>query len=322
MDETPVDFTLEDIEGIGSAIKKKLTTGGIRNPLDLAVATPVEVVEILGGSKDRAFQFIFNAKKLLQEKGVLDKDMMTASELLEKRKKMMRITTGSKNFDNLLLGGVETQAITEVYGEYGSGKSQFCHTLSVTVQKTPEEGGLSRGAIYIDTEGTFRPERIYQIADARELNPDEIIKKVIVCKVYNASHLELIVENIGQYVEKYEAKLVVIDSIISHFRAEFIGRGTLAERQQRLNALMHRLLRTAEIYNIAVVVTNQVQSKPDTFFGDPTKPAGGNILAHICTYRIYLRKGKNRRAIIVDSPLHPYSDAHFQITDAGITDPE
>jgi DNA repair protein RadA len=317
-----LDLTLESIEGVGSVTKKKLIDNGINNPLDLAVSTPNEVVEIIGGSKDRAFQFIFNAKKLLVESGVLDREMIPAGELLEKRRNMKRITTGSKNLDDLLFGGIETQAITEFYGEYGSGKSQICHTLCVTMQLPSEKGGLGGTAIYIDTEGTFRPERIYQIAEENGLDPNEVVNYVIVSKVYNTSHLELVIRNLGKYIDKYKTKLVVVDSIISHFRAEFIGRGTLAERQQRLNALMHRLLRLTEIYNIAVVVTNQVQSRPDTFFGDPIKPAGGNILAHICTYRIYLRKGKNRRAVIVDSPFHPYSEARFQISDAGIIDPD
>jgi DNA repair protein RadA len=319
---TLLDLTLETVDGIGSVTKKKLIESGISNPLDLAVSTPREVVEIIGGSVDRAFQFIFNAKKLLEESGVLDKEMVHASELLEKRRDMKRLTTGSKNLDELFFGGIETQAITEFYGEYGSGKSQICHTLCVNAQLPAEKGGLEGKAIYIDTEGTFRPERIYQIAEIKGFDANEIVNNVIVCKVYNTSHLELVIRNLGKYLDKYGAKLVIVDSIISHFRAEFIGRGTLAERQQRLNALMRRLLRLTEVYNIAVVVTNQVQSKPDTFFGDPIKPAGGNILAHICTYRIYLRKGKNRRAIIVDSPLHPYSEARFQISDGGIIDPE
>jgi DNA repair protein RadA len=141
---------------------------------------------------------------------------------------------------------------------------------------------------------------------------------VAVCKVYNSAHLELIVKNLGKYIDDYKAKLVVVDSIISLHRAEFSGRGTLADRQQRLNSIMHKLLRISEIYNVAIIVTNQVQSAPDTFFGDPTKPTGGNVIGHASTYRVYLRKsGENRIAKMIDSPYHPYSEVRFTINEKG-----
>ena len=161
-----------------------------------------------------------------------------------------------------------------------------------------------------------------QIAEARGLNADAILQNVVLCKVYNSNHLELVVRGLSRFIETYNAQLLIVDSIISLHRAEYVGRGTLADRQQRLNKMIHHLLRLAEVYNI-VVVTNQMQTKPDTFFGDPIRPAGGNVIAHACTYRIYLRKsGKNRKATIVDSPLHPYSDTQFTITEKGIEDPE
>ncbi|HKX80893.1 MAG TPA: DNA repair and recombination protein RadA, partial [Nitrososphaera sp.] len=223
--------------------------------------------------------------------------------------------------DELLLGGIETQAITEFYGEFGSGKSQICHTLCVTAQQPPEEGGLGGNIILIDTEGTFRPERVDQIARARGLNSDETLKRIAICKAYNSSHLELIIKSMGKYIDDFKAKMIIIDSIISLHRAEFAGRGTLADRQQRLNGIMHKLVRIAEIYNVAVIVTNQVQSTPDTFFGDPTKPAGGNVIGHASTYRIYLRKaGNDRIAKIIDSPYHPYDDIRFTVNEKGIDD--
>jgi DNA repair protein RadA len=186
-----------------------------------------------------------------------------------------------------------------------------------------ESGGLDSGAIYIDTEGTFRPERIEEIARARGLDSSHVLKSIAVCKVYNSSHLELIVKDLGKYINDFKAKLVIIDSIISLHRAEFAGRGTLADRQQRLNNILHKLIRLAEIYNIAVVITNQVQSSPDTFFGDPTKAAGGNVIGHASTYRIYLRKsGENRLAKMIDSPYHPYSDARFTLNEKGTDDLE
>jgi DNA repair protein RadA len=263
------------------------------------------------------------AQKLLRDSHIIEKEFITADLALEKRKSMLRCSTGSKALDELLLGGIETQAVTEFYGEFGSGKSQICHTLCAMARQPIESGGLDSGVIYIDTEGTFRPERLEQIARARGLGHAHILKSVAVCKVYNSSHLELIVKDLGKYVNDFNAKLVIIDGIISLHRAEFAGRGTLADRQQRLNSMLHKAIRLAEIFNIAVVITNQVQAAPDTFFGDPTKAAGGNVVAHSSTYRIYLRKsGENRLAKMMDSPYHPYSDTRFTINEKGADDME
>jgi DNA repair protein RadA len=158
---------------------------------------------------------------------------------------------------------------------------------------------------------------------SRGLDPTSVLKSIAVCKVYNSSHLELIIKDLGKYINDFKARLVIIDSIISLHRAEFAGRGTLADRQQRLNSMLHKIIRLAEIYNISVVITNQVQSSPDTFFGDPTKAAGGNVLGHASTYRIYLRKsGENRTAKMIDSPYHPYSDTKFTVTEKGVDDME
>ncbi len=200
--------------------------------------------------------------------------------------------------------------------------SQICHTLSVMVQSPKGEGGLDGGAIYVDTEGTFRPERIAEIAEARDMDSEKVLSRITVARAYNSAHQELIVKDLGRIIEPNKVKLVVLDSAVAHYRAEFLGRGTLSERQQRLNRFMHQLLRTAEIYNIAVVVTNQVQAAPDSFFGDPTRPTGGHVVAHTSTYRIYLRKAaKNRIARMVDSPYHPERDAVFMLDDKGVDDP-
>ena len=263
------------------------------------------------------------AQKLLRESNVLEKEFVTADFVLEKRKSMLRCSTGSKSLDELLLGGIETQAVTEFYGEFGSGKSQICHTLCAMATRPMSEKGLDGNVIYIDTEGTFRPERLQQIADSRGFDPLEVLKNTTVCKVYNSSHLELIIKDLGRYINEFNTKLVIIDSIISLHRAEFTGRGTLADRQQRLNSILHKLVRVAEIFNVAVVITNQVLSSPDTFFGDPTKAAGGNVIGHTSTYRIYLRKsGENRIAKMIDSPYHPYSDTRFTVNEKGIDDLE
>jgi len=321
---TPVvDLETHDIEGIGPTTAKKLKEAGIVSVMDLAVASADELAIDINTSKESAATFVIGAQKLLRDSKVIEKEFLTADVALEKRKSMLRCSTGSKTLDELLLGGLETQAVTEFYGEFGSGKSQICHTLCVTAREPIESGGLDSGVIYIDTEGTFRPERVEQIARARGLDYRQVLKSVAICKIYNSSHLELIVKDLGRYINEFKAKLVIIDSIISLHRAEFAGRGTLADRQQRLNSMLHKLIRLAEIFNIAVVITNQVQSSPDTFFGDPTKAAGGNILGHSSTYRIYLRKsGENRVAKMIDSPYHPYSDTRFTLNEKGTDDIE
>lgn len=200
--------------------------------------------------------------------------------------------------------------------------SQICHTLCVMAQLPKNGGGLDAGSVYIDTEGTFRPERIAEIAEARGMDSEKVLSRITVARAYNSAHQELIVKDLGKIIEPNGVKLIILDSAVAHYRAEFLGRGTLAERQQRLNKFMHQLLRTAEIHNVAVVVTNQVQSAPDSFFGDPTRPTGGHVVAHTSTYRIYLRKaGKNRVARMVDSPYHPERDAVFILDEKGVNDP-
>jgi DNA repair protein RadA len=184
------------------------------------------------------------------------------------------------------------------------------------------QGGLEGASVYIDTEGTFRPERIAEIAAARGQKPEEVLAKITVARAYNSAHQELIVRDVGKVIEENKVKLLILDSAVAHYRAEFVGRGTLAERQQRLNRFMHLLVRTAEVYNVAVVVTNQVQAAPDSFFVDPTRPTGGHVVAHTSTYRIYLRKAaKNRIARMVDSPYHPERDAVFMLDEKGVDDP-
>ena len=182
---------------------------------------------------------------MLMDIGVLSKDFCTAADILTRRKEILRCTTGSKNLDGLLQGGVETQALTEVAGEYGSGKSQLCHTLGVTADMPKEKKGLGGNVIFVDTENTFRPERVSQISESIGIiNPEKILEKIFVCKTYNSGHLEFIIKNLGKSIEELGARVVIIDSIISLHRAEYTGRGTLADRQQRLNSILHRTSQT------------------------------------------------------------------------------
>ncbi|MCL4519216.1 MAG: DNA repair and recombination protein RadA [Thaumarchaeota archaeon] len=320
--KTIVELEIDEIEGVGPATKAKLNDIGIVTILDLAVKSPSEVADAMGSDLARASELCNKARAKLVELKYFEDDFVSASEIYKRRKSIDRVSTGSKNLDDLLAGGIETQAVTEFYGEFGSGKTQICHTLCVQVQTPREQGGLGSKAVYIDTENTFRPERIAEIARARGLDPDSALDGIIVAKAFNSSHQELILRELGAQVRNWGIKLVIVDSAVAHYRAEFLGRGTLSERQQRLNRFMHSLVRTAEVYNLAVVATNQVQSTPDTFFGDPTKATGGHVVAHTSTYRIYLRKsGKNRVARMVDSPYHAERETIFVLNDRGIDDP-
>ena len=179
-------------------------------------------------------------------------------------------------------------------------------------------------AEYIDTENTFRPERITELSKAAGLVPEKVLKNLKVARAYNSDHQMLLAEKVDDLIknQKLNVRLVIVDSLTAHFRAEFIGRGTLAERQQKLNKHLHTLLKMADTYNICVYVTNQVMSKPDMFFGDPTQAIGGHIVAHTSTFRIYLRKGKkgSRVAKLVDSPSLPEGECNFYVETSGLKD--
>jgi DNA repair protein RadA len=321
--------TLESLHGINRHLITKLQGAGIQSISDLATTTASEFLEEYYSNYDEnspgidmetISQLIIKAKQKLIEDGLISKEFSTAEDILEVRKNLVRFTTGSRDFDLFLDGGVETQALTEIAGEFGSGKSQLCYTICVTANTESPDNGI----IFVDTENTFRAERIHQIAESRGLDAEEIMKKIFVCRIYYSAHLEALIRSLAKSIEQYKARLVIIDSIISLHRAEFAGRETLAERQQRLNTILHKLIRLAEIYNVAVVYTNQVQAQPDNLFGGNSMiAAGGNIMAHASTYRIFLRKaGHNRIATMIDSPYHAYSQVKFTIGEQGIEDLE
>src|SRR5215470_6339943 len=330
MSQAATKVRLEDLD-IKSYMITKLKMAGIESVFDLAITIPHQLVDIGGGmltgtDEHVVLELVTKAKKALVDSGLLYKDFSTAQDILDRRKNLLRCTTGSAKLDSFLKGGIETQAITEIADKFGSGKSQICYTLCVTANMSLDRKGLGGNVIFIDTENTFRAERIFQIAEHRGISdPDEILKRIYVCKIYNTSHLEMIIQDLGKSIEEYKAKLVMVDSIIALHRAEFTGRGTLAERQQRLNMMLHKLNRLAEVHNIAVVITNQVQSQPDDFSAgrDGLRATGGNVMGHASTYRILLRKaGSTRIVIMIDSPYHAYDETRFSITEAGVQDVE
>lgn len=311
------EVRLEDLEGVGRITAQKLRAAGYFSVKDLAFASAHELAVILG-SEERAMAIIRAAQRLVSR----GEEFITAKELFEKRKNLEYISTGVKSLDDLLEGGIEVGALTELIGEFGAGKTQLCHQLSVMVQLPKEKGGLGARALYIDTEGTFRPERVIQIARARGLEPEKVLENIIYARAYNSDHQMLLVDEAKKYIEKHNIRLIIVDSLINHFRAEYPGRENLASRQQKLNRHISQLHRLASLYNLAVVVTNQVMAAPDVFFGNPLRPAGGNIMAHGFTYRIWLRKAKEGKRIarIIDSPKHAEKEAAFAISEEGVTD--
>jgi DNA repair protein RadA len=305
---------LEDLPGVGPATSQKLREMGFHTIESLATATAREL-EPAGISEKKALDIIRLARNSIQL------PFIRADELLKQRQNINRLTTGSKIIDDLLGGGLETQTITEFYGEYGSGKSQVCHQLCVNVQLPLEQGGLAGGALYVDTENTFRTERLVAMAQHLGLDPEQVARNVIVADAYTSDHQIFLLENADEIIKDNNIRLIIVDSLTSHFRSEYVGRESLAPRQQKLNKHMHKLIRLARAFNAVAVVTNQVMSKPDVFFGDAVHPIGGHIVGHSSHTRVYLRKasrGPVRIARLVSSPYLPDGEGVFKITQNGV----
>jgi DNA repair protein RadA len=310
-------YSLKDLPGVGEATLKKLKDAGILSIRTLAMYPLKKLTDEVGlGDK--------TAEKLVKTAQDVEKmGFKSADKIWEKRKLLNKLTTGSQNLDDLIGGGIEPGAVTELFGEYRTGKTQIAHQLCVNVNLQYEQGGLEGNALYIDTEGTFRPERIIQMASGLDMDYTEVLKNITVGRAYNSDHQILLVREAPRIIEEKNIKLVVVDSLIGHFRSEYIGRGTLASRQQTINSHIHDMLRLSEVYDeLAVVFTNQVSSKPDVFYGNPTTHTGGHIVAHGATVRIFLRKGKGEQRVakVVDAPNLPESDTVFTITEEGIKD--
>jgi DNA repair protein RadA len=335
---------LEDLSGVGPATAEKLRDNGFDSYQGIAVASPGELSNSADIGESSAADIINSARESADIGG-----FESGAAVLERREQIGKLTWAVDEVDDLLGGGVETQSITEVYGEFGAGKSQVTHQLAVNVQLPAEHGGLEGSAIFVDTEDTFRPERIEQmvkghddevLADAMELHgiegsPDDeealdalvesMLDKIHVAKAFNSNHQILLAEKAQEIASEsqdgeFPVRLLCVDSLTAHFRAEYVGRGELAERQQKLNKHLHDLMRVGDLHNTAVVVTNQVASNPDSFFGDPTQPIGGNILGHTSTFRLYLRKSKGDKRIVklVDAPNLPDGEAVMRVEGGGL----
>jgi len=386
--EEALDFKLEDIEGIGATRIKKLNEHGIYKAQDLIVKGARELAEVLDMHTDQTFKMVESARRFLVNKDVVGKAQLSGRELLNYRtKKIQFLETGASNLDEALSGGYETGVITELYGEDGAGKTQLCMLACIMAQlpyrrrcfkcskeggqdmercpdcnvKTISIGGLSEEGkpcrvIYMDTENSFRPERVLQMIYERDLvktkdqtameikrginkeplNDEEIEKalkfldNITIIKPSGAGHQIMIGEELGSLIEGEEgqdkAKMLVVDSIMSAFRIEYAGRGNLSDRQVALTPHIKHLSRTAEIYNIIVLITNQVLKDPGAgSYSDPTKPIGGMTLAHTSTHRIYLKKSGSKGkiiAILVDSPNNAKTEGILLLSKKGIENAE
>jgi DNA repair protein RadA len=314
---------LDDLPGVGPTTAEKLREAGFVTVESIATASPADLAETAEIAESTAKKMIKAAREMVDLDG-----FKTGKDVFEQRKEVRKLQTRVPEFDALLGGGLETQAITELYGEFGSGKSQIVHQLAVNVQLPEEDGGLNGSAVYIDTENTFRPERIEQMVNGlgiSDADPQEFLNNIHVARAHTSDHQMLLVETARERAAELRdsdkpVRLFIIDSLTAHFRAEYAGRGTLATRQQKLNRHMHDLFKLVDENNAVALVTNQVMSNPAVFFGDPTKPIGGNIVGHTATFRLYLRKSKGgkRVARLVDSPNLPEGEAAFMVEEAGL----
>ncbi|MCJ7450515.1 MAG: DNA repair and recombination protein RadA [Candidatus Nanohaloarchaeota archaeon QJJ-9] len=311
------DEELEDLSGVGSKTAEKLRDAGYDSIMSIATMSAADLSEVADIGNKTAQKIIKNARD------ELNLGFQKGTDKMEERENMSKITLGSDNFDELLDGGIETQAITEVYGEYGSAKTQCALQAAVNVQMPKEEGGLDKGVIFIDTEDTFIPERAKQMAEANDMDPEEVLDNIYVARAFNSDHQILLAEKAQEIMEENEIGLVVVDSLTAQFRSDYVGRGELAERQQKLNKHIHTLQRLASAHNVAVLVTNQVLSNPGQLFGDPTNASGGHIVGHASSFRLYLRKSKKDKRIarLVDCPYLPEGEAVFKVKNEGIVDP-
>lgn len=305
--------------GISAVDVRKLMDSGFHTVESIAYTPKKALLLIKGISETKADKIIAEAAKLVPM------GFTTASEFNQRRAEIVFITSGSRELDRLLGGGLETGSITELFGEFRTGKTQLCHTLAVTCQLPVEQGGGSGKCLYIDTEGTFRPERLEPIARRFNLNPEAVLDNIAYARAYNSDHQTALLAQASAMMAESRYALLIVDSATALYRTDFAGRGELSARQMHLARFLRTLLRLADEFGVAVVISNQVVAQVDgaaMFNADPKKPIGGNIMAHASTTRLYLRKGRGETRIckIYDSPCLPEAEAMFAIMPDGIAD--
>ena len=324
MSETKLelDLGIKQLGGVGDVTEKKLKGFGVTSLRDICVRGAREISEITGVTKSAADQWVFNAQKILEENNLIRKSDMGVVDLMEYQSNAPTLQTKCSAVDDLMTGGVKPECLYEVYGEFGSGKTQFCFTLT--------SQALSEGesVVWVDCEDTFRPNRILEIMKERgyvtdKASMEEALNRITYFFAPQTEALMGTINALSKIMEEKRPRLVVIDGSIGQFREEYLGRGTLADRQNQIARLMTHLKNISYYFKTTVIFTNQVQTDPSIMFGDPVKPIGGNVVGHAATYRIYFKKsGKKRIARMVDSPEHPQADAEFTLTIKGIENKE
>ncbi|ETN46908.1 DNA repair protein rhp51 [Cyphellophora europaea CBS 101466] len=319
---TPVS-ALVGVAGLTDRDIKLVADGGYHTVESVAYTPRRMLEQVKGISEAKATKLLNEAMRLVPM------GFTTATEMHQRRSELISITTGSKQLDRLLGGGVETGSITEVFGEFRTGKSQICHTLAVTCQLPFDMGGGEGKCLYIDTEGTFRPVRLLSVAQRFGLEGEEVLDNVAYARAYNSEHQLQLLQQAAQMMCETRFSLLIVDSATSLYRTDYNGRGELSSRQSHMAKFMRTLQRLADEFGVAVIITNQVVAQVDggpsaMFNPDPKKPIGGNIIAHASTTRLSLKKGRGETRIckIYDSPCLPEGDTLFAIYEHGIDDPQ
>jgi len=304
---------IEELKGISDDMKKRLVEAGYKYVESVATETPANLALVLETKVNVAGRIISICRQQFKP------TLITGLEFKEHFESLPRIPTGSEALDELLNGGILMEALTEFAGGYGSGKTQTCFTLSVMVQQEPINGSV----IFIDTERTFRGNRIEEIARARGIK-ENVLENIYVIPAETSDKLILTIDALRNVIREFnktherKIKLVIVDSLISPFRADFVGRSELPIRQQKLGHVLKELQRIAKEFSLAVVFTNQVVATPDAF--GKIIPTGGHVLAHVAQYRLFFRKSKENKRIIriIDAPDIPEQETVIRISEKGI----
>jgi len=323
-------YRLKDIPGVGPIGEKKLEDAGICSKRDVLVAGWIEMAEFTGMERNKAEEAVAYCRKVLMDSGDQWKSEMTGAEIYELREKMHRFTTCSKAIDEMFEGGIEPRAITEFAGKFHSGKTQMSHNLTLTVledERFIKESGQKPCVLYLDTEGTFRPKRLVEMATARGFIKEddvearnELLGRVIVQKADSTAHLITIIKHSSHLMQELNIQLIVVDSAASLFRQTMAEMGDTGRKFRMINKMVHALQATAEVHNVPVIFINQMYDSVDQFNPGP-KQYGGNVIGHAMTYRVVLRKkSKVWIATSEDFPDRPIEDVEFTITAKGIED--
>ncbi|KAJ7675400.1 Rad51-domain-containing protein [Mycena rosella] len=313
-DESPYFDTVDELQQHGINVQDilKLKAAAINTVSGVNMTTRRHLLKIKGMSEAKVEKIKEAAHK------ILGSSFATGVEVQDKRKKVILISTGSKSVDGIL----------GVYGEFRTGKTQLAHTMSVVAQLPPDLGGASGKVAYIDTEGTFRPDRIKSIADRFGVDGNMALENILYARAFNSEHqMELINECSLRFAEDKDFKLLIVDSIMALFRTDYRACTIVRNLSHSLTPLdALKITKLSEEYNIAILLTNQVQSDPGatmTFVaGGALKPIGGHILSHASATRMFLRKGRaeERVAKLVDSPDRPESEASYKLDEGGWAD--